>query len=766
MKLLRLLLLLSGFYSLSASAFEPFQVKDIRVEGIQRTEPGTIFSYLPIKAGDTLTEDKAAQAVRSLYATGFFKDVRLEAEGNVLVVSVVERPAIADIIFVGQKEFDKDKLRDALKQTGLAQGRIFDRSLLEKAEQELKNQYLSRGKYGVEIATTVTPLERNRVSITFIITEGPVAKIRDINIVGNKVFKESDLKDLMVLRPPGLLTWYSKNDQYSKQKLEGDLESIRSSYLNQGYLEFLIDSTQVAIAPDKRDIFLTLSITEGDKFTVSDIKFAGELLLPEAQLRKLLKLKKGDVFSREKLTESTKLMVDRLGDEGYAFANVNPVPDVDRVKKQVAFTLYVDPGRRVYVRRINISGNTTTRDEVIRREMRQLEGGWYSTDKLKRSKVRIDKLGFFSEVNVDTVNVPGSPDQVDIDVKVVERPTGNLLFGIGYSTAEKVILSGSVSQSNLFGTGNAVSLQVNSGAINKVYALSFTNPYFTDDGVSLGWDIYQRNVDSTSLSGVTPYKTSTTGTGLRAGVPITEYDIINYGLAVERTHVETFPNSPQQYINFVDEFGSTTTALITTAGWSRDGRDSAIYTRSGLLQRLNFEVAVPPADLRYYKSTYKADYWIPVGHENTLQLSGQIGYADGYGGKPLPFYKNYYIGGIGSVRGYETSAIGPKDSNGNALGGQSMLVANVEYYFPMPGLEKDKSVRLSVFTDAGLVSGTPGPSPPPTSSFEFNQTRYSVGLGLSWFSPVGPIKISVAKALNAQPEDRTQFFQFSLGTVF
>jgi len=764
MKLLRLLLLLSGFYSFSASAFEPFQVKDIRVEGIQRTEPGTIFSYLPIKAGDTLTEDKAAQAVRSLYATGFFKDVRLEAEGNLLVVSVVERPAIADIIFVGQKEFDKDKLRDALKQTGLAQGRIFDRSLLEKAEQELKNQYLSRGKYGVEIATTVTPLERNRVSITFTITEGPVAKIRDINIVGNKVFKESDLKDLMVLRPPGLLTWYSKNDQYSKQKLEGDLESIRSSYLNQGYLDFLIDSTQVAIAPDKRDIFLTLNITEGDKFTVSDIKFAGELLLPEAQFRKLLKLKKGDVFSREKLQESTKLMVDRLGDEGYAFANVNPVPDIDRVKKQVAFTLYVDPGRRVYVRRINISGNTTTRDEVIRREMRQLEGGWYSTDKLKRSKVRIDKLGFFSEVNVDTVNVPGSPDQVDIDVKVVERPTGNLLFGIGYSTAEKVILSGSISQSNLFGTGNAVSLQVNSGQVNKVYALSFTNPYFTDDGVSLGWDIYKRDVDSTSLNGVTPYKTSTEGTGLRTGVPITEYDTINYGLAVERTHVEIFSNSPPQEVTFVNEFGDNTNALIATAGWSRDGRDSAIYTRSGLLQRLNFEVAVPPAEMRYYRSTYKADYWLPIGHENTLQLTGQIGYADGYGGKPLPFYKNFYIGGIGSVRGYETASIGPKDSAGNSLGGQSMLVANVEYYFPMPGLEKDKSVRLSVFTDAGLVSG--GPGPPPTSNFEFSETRYSVGLGLSWFSPVGPIKISVAKALNNKFEDRTQFFQFSLGTTF
>jgi outer membrane protein insertion porin family len=772
MKLLRLLLLLSLFGSLPASAFDPFQVKDIRIEGAQRTEPGTIFSYLPIKVGETLTDDKAAQAVRALYATGFFKDVRLEAEGNVLVVSVVERPAIADITFTGQKEFDKDKLREALKQTGLSQGRIFDRSLLEKAEQELKNQYLSRGKYGVEIATTVTPLERNRVSLTFNITEGAVAKIRQINVVGNKVFKEGDLQDLMVLRTPGMLTWYSKNDQYSKQKLEGDLEALRSFYLNQGYLEFTIDSTQVSISPDKKDIYITVNITEGERFNVSDIRFAGELLLPEAELRKMVKLKKGHVFSREQLTESTKTITDRLGDEGYAFANVNPVPEIDRVKKQVAFTLYVDPGRRVYVRRINISGNTTTRDEVIRRELRQLEGGWYSTEKLKRSKVRIDKLGYFSEVNVDTVNVSGSPDQVDIEVKVVERPTGNLLFGIGYSTAEKVILSASIAQANLFGTGNAVSLQVNSGSVNKVYALSFTNPYFTDDGVSLGWDIYKRNLDSTELSGVTPYKTSTIGTGLRSGVPVTEYDTINYGLAVERTSVTVFPTSPPQYKQFVEDFGgpgateSTNNSLVATAGWSRDGRDSAIYTTAGLLQRLNFEVAVPPGDLLYYRSTYRADYWIPIGREHTLQLSGQVGYADGYGGKPLPFYKNYYIGGIGSVRGYETSAIGPKDSFGNALGGQSMLVANVEYYFPMPGLEKDKSVRLSVFTDAGLVSGTEGPSPPPTPIFDFSQVRYSVGLGLSWFSPVGPIKISVAKALNAKPEDKTQLFQFSLGTVF
>src|SRR5262245_31136978 len=605
------LLLLSSLYSLSAAAFEPFLVKDIRVEGIQRTEPGTVFSYLPVKIGDTLTEEGAAEAIKSLFATGFFKDVRLEAEGNVLVVSVVERPAIAQIDFVGQKEFDKDKLREALKHIGLAQGRIFDRSLLEKAEQELKTQYLSRGMYAVEITTTVTPLERNRVAINFNIAEGEVAKIHQINIVGNKVFSESDLLDQFSLTTPGLLTWYSKNDQYSKQKLEGDLEALRSYYLNQGYLEFALDSTQVSISHDHKAVYLVFDITAGNNHMLPNVNVAGELLLPEAELRKRIKLKKGDVFSREKLTESTKLIVDRLGNDGYAFANVNPVPDIDREKKQVAFTLYVDPGRRVYVRRINISGNTTTRDEVIRREMRQLEGGWYSAEKLKRSKQRIDKLGYFSEVSVDTVNVPGTNDQVDVEVKVVERPTGNLLFGIGFSTAEKVILSASVSQSNLFGTGNALSLQVNSGSINKVYALSFTNPYFTDDGVSLGVDLYKRNVDATALNSVTPYKTSTLGTGLRAGVPITEYDTINYGLAIEKTDVELFSNSPPQYVDFVNEFGETNTALIATAGWSRDGRDSAIYTTSGVLQRLNFEVAVPPAELRYYRATYRADWWIP-----------------------------------------------------------------------------------------------------------------------------------------------------------
>jgi outer membrane protein insertion porin family len=763
MKLSRLLLFISGFSSLTASAFEPFQVKDIRVEGIQRTEPGTVFSYLPVRVGETMTEDKAAQAIRSLYATGFFKDVTLEAEGGVLVVMVQERPAIAQISFSGNKEFNKETLQGALKETGLSEGRIFDRSLLERAEQELKTQYLARGKYGVRIETTVTPLERNRVAIQFNIAEGVVAKIQQINIVGNKAYRESRLLDLFVLRTPGILTWYSKNDQYSKQKLEADLETLRSYYLNQGYLEFTIDSTQVSISPDKKDIYITVNLTEGRKYRVSDVRFAGELIVPEAELKKLLRLKKGEVFSREKLTETTKLIVDRLGNEGYAFANINPVPEPDREKGEVAFTLYVDPGRRVYVRRINIGGNTTTRDEVIRREMRQLEGGYYSAERLQRSKQRVDKLGFFSEVTVDTVNVPGVPDQVDINVNVVERPTGNLLFGIGFSTSEGVILSGSVAQNNLFGTGNALSLQVNTGQVNTVYALSFTNPYFTDNGLGLGVDLYKRDVDSTSLE-VGSYKTSTLGTGLRFLVPINETDTINYGVAFEKTDITTFADSPEQYIEFVNDFGDSNTSIPLSAGWTRDRRDSVIFTSRGTLQNANLEVAVPPGELRFYRAQYTIQWYYPLFAENVLQLTGRAGYANGYADKPLPFYKNFYLGGIGSVRGYETASIGPKDSRGNALGGNVQVIGNAEYYFPFPGLQKDKSVRLSAFFDVGML----GDSSSDTGTLGVNsdQARASVGVALAWFSPVGPLKISYAFPLNDQPEDELQAFQFTLGTTF
>ena len=742
-------------YAPTAQGFEPFQIRDIRVEGIQRTDAGTVFSYLPVKVGDMMTDEKATQSVRLLFQTGFFKDVQVEADDGVLVIAVQERPAIASIDVRGSKEFDKKKLLEILRQAGLQEGRIFDRAILERAKQDLKNQYIARGKYGVDVQTTVNPLERNRVAVNFNISEGEVAKIRGINVVGNRLYKDKELLDLLVLRTPGMMTWYTKNDQYSKQKLSADLETLRSFYLNQGYLEFNIDSTQVAISPDKRDVFITINVTEGQKYRVTDVKLAGELLLPESELRSLLKVKKGDVFSRERLTESTKLITDRLGNDGYAFAQVNAVPEVDREKREVAFTMYVDPGRRVYVRRINIGGNANTKDEVIRREFRQMEGAWFSQAKVNRSKVRVDRLGYFSEVNIDNPAVPGTNDQVDINMNVKERPTGSVTFGAGVSSAEKIILSGSISQQNAFGTGNALALSLQTGRINRIVSLSYTNPYWTDDGVSRGFDVYSRRFNPSALRAAS-YITNTDGAGIRFGVPISELDSVNLGLALENADIQTFDNTAQRIKDYVNTFGSTNLGVIGTVGWARDGRDSTIAPTRGMLQRVTLESALPGGDLRYYKLGYKAQKYFPISRDTTLQVGGEIGYASGIGDLPLPFYKNYYAGGVNSVRGYATYSLGPRDEYGFAIGGPRLLLGNVEYYFPFPGAGKDNSLRLSTFFDAGMVDNT----------YSNQYLRYSVGLSLNWFSPVGPLKLSFGFPLRTEPGDRLQRIQFTLGTIF
>ncbi|NWG87589.1 MAG: outer membrane protein assembly factor BamA [Hydrogenophilaceae bacterium] len=762
--------LTAALISTQAQAFDPFEVKDIRVEGIQRTEAGTVFSYLPVKVGDTLTDDKAAAAIKALFATGFFKDVRLEVLEGVLIVQVEERPAVAQIDFVGMKEFSKDELKAGLKQLGLAEGRILDKSLLDKAEQELKRQYYNRGMYAVEVAARTSPLERNRVAVNFEVNEGDIAKIRAINIVGAKAFKEKDLLDLFALRTPGWLTWWTKNDQYSKQKLTADLESLRSHYMNQGYLEFTIDSPQVSITPDKQDIYITVNITEGEKYTVSGFKVAGDLPVAENELSALVSLKAGDVFSREKLNESVKKMADRLGNDGYAFANVNAAPEVDKEKRQVAFTFLVDPGRKVYVRRINIAGNAKTQDQVIRREMRQLEGGWYAADKINRSRERVDRLGYFKEVNVETPPVPGTTDQVDMNVAVEEKSTGSILLGAGFSSGEGLILSGSVSQNNLFGTGNRLSLQMNSGSVNTVYALSFTNPYFTQDGVSLGYDIYRRDTDTSNLDAVSTYSTSTLGLGVRLGVPINELDSINLGVAAEQYTLELNSSSPSNYIQFATDFGGTASGVTTNslrldAGWARDTRDSLTYPTKGYFQRAYGELGTPVGDLEYYKLSYQYQQYFPLGRTFTLLLNGEVGYGGGYGGKPMPFFRNFFAGGNTSVRGFDSGTLGPKDTLGNAIGGDKRLVGNAELLFPLPGSGKDRSLRMSVFMDVGAAFG-PYDAQGRYSEISFSDLRYSAGLGVTWFSPFGPLKFSLAKPINAKEDDKTQVFQFQMGSVF
>jgi outer membrane protein insertion porin family len=751
--------LVAALVATPARAFEPFVVRDIRIEGIQRIEAGTIFSYLPVKVGERMTDEKAAQAIRALFGTGFFRDVRLDVQGNVLVVTVDERPAIASIEFSGMKEFDKDAVKKSLREVGFQEGRIFDRAMLDQAEQELKRQYLGRGKYGVQVTTTATPLDRNRVAVTFSIDEGDVAKIRKINIVGNKAFKEKELLDQFVLTTPGLMTWYTKNDQYSRQKLQADLESLRSYYLNRGFLDFTIESTQVSITPDKRDIYIVGDISEGEIYTVTDVKLGGETLVPEAELRKLVTVKPGEPFSREKLNESTKAVTDRLGNEGYAFANANAVPAIDKDKRTVAFTIFVDPGRRVYVRRINIVGNVRTRDEVIRREMRQLEGSFYDAQKLQLSKQRIDKTGYFSEVEVETPAVTGTTDQVDVTVRVKERATGALLVGVGFSSVDKFIFQGSISQSNIFGTGNTFSFQANTGTVNKTVSMSFTDPYWTIDGVSRGFDLYRRAIDATSL-GIGNYKTTTLGGGLRFGVPFTEYDTLLFGVAYEDTKLQLDPVlSPQRFLDFQSQFGNQYSAVIETSGWVRDTRDSAIWPTRGRIQRGNIEVATEPGDLEYWKTTYQNQSFFAVTRDITLMVNGEVGTGRGYGGKPLPFFKNFYLGGVGSVRGYRAASLGPRDVDGASLGGNRKANASAELLFPFPGTGKDRSMRLGAFVDGGQVYGE-------EQGFTFKTWRYSAGLSFSWNSPLGPLKFSLAWPFHDQPEDRTQRFQFQLGTIF
>jgi outer membrane protein insertion porin family len=744
-----------------ADAFDPFVVRDIRVEGIQRTEAGTVFSYLPVKVGETMTEDKAAQAIKALFATGFFKDVRIEIENDVLVVVVEERPAIASIDFVGIKEFDKEALKKGLKEIGLAESRIFDRSMLERAEQELKRQYLSRGRYAVEITTTVTPLERNRVGINFAVDEGEVAKIRQINIVGAQAFKEKDLLDLFVLRTPNWISWYTKNDQYSKQKLSADLETLKSYYHDRGYIEFEIESTQVSISPDKKDIYITINVKEGERYTVSSVKLAGELILAEDELRKLVKIKPGEVFSREKLTETTKLINERLGNDGYAFSNVNAVPEIDKDKKQVAFTIFVDPGRRVYVRRINITGNTRTRDEVIRREARQMEGAWYDGEKINKTRARVDKLGYFDEVNIETPAVAGTTDQVDVNLNVKEKPTGNIMLGAGFSSAEKFVVSGSVSQNNIFGSGKHLSVNVNSGKINKTYALSYTDPYYTVDGISRGFDVYRRDTDPTSTA-IANYKTSSSGLGVRYGFPIAEDNSIGLGLSFDTTKVKTYANSPKRYIDFVNQFGSTNSTLLLNATWANDERDSLIYTTKGTLQRAYGEVGLPGGDLKFYKLNYQHQKFFPLTKDITLMLNGEYGFGDGYSGEPLPFFRHFYAGGIGSVRGFKSGSLGPHDAYPNhkdALGGNKRLVANAEFLMPLPGIGLDKSFRIGGFVDTGYVWAT-------SQKMRLSDLRYSVGVSIAWSSPFGPLKFSVGQPLKRKSGDQIERFQFQMGTSF
>ncbi|TFW23445.1 outer membrane protein assembly factor BamA [Massilia arenosa] len=757
----------SALFAGQAQAVAPFTVKDIRVEGIQRTEAGTVFSYLPVRVGETFDDTKAIAAMKALYATGFFKDIRLEEENGVLVVLVEERPAISSVEFTGTKEFEKDQLTKALKEIGVGEAKIFDKAAVDRAEQELKRQYLSHGLYGVKITTTITPIERNRVTVTFNVDEGEMSRIRQINIVGNKAFSDKELRELLQLTTSGWFTWYSKADQYSKTKLTGDIEAIKSWYLDHGYLEANVESTQVAISPDKKDIYLTINITEGEKYTVSGIKLEGETFGREDELRRLILLRPGMTYSGALLTQSNKLISDRMGTFGYAFANVNANPDINREKRTVAFTFMVDPGRRAYVRHMNISGNTTTRDEVIRREFRQFEGSWYDANRVKASRDRVDRLGYFKDVTVDTPEAPGASDQVDINLNVVERPTGNFMIGGAFSQAEKFTFTTAISQANFAGSGKTLGLELNTSRYSRTIAFSEMNPYFTDDGVSRSFEVYHRTTRP-PLINIGSYTVKQNGGRLTFGVPFSEYDTVFFGIGAEHTTIETDDSSPLRFKQWVVDYGgpasgigkASTDSFPLTAAWARDSRDSAVTPSIGRYQRANFEIDLF-GNSKYYRAVYEHQWYRPLTRWMTLALKGEADFGHGLRGNRYPIFKNFYAGGIGSVRGYESSSLGVVDPNsyGDALGGSTRVIGNAELQFPFPGSGQDRSLRWFLFSDAGQVYQE-------GERIRLNQLRASAGIGISWISPVGPLKLSYAKPLNPQFGDRLERFQFQMGTGF
>jgi outer membrane protein insertion porin family len=753
-----------------AHAFEPFVVRDIRVEGIQRTDAGTVFGYMPVKVGQQFTEAEATEAIRRLYGTGFFSDVKIETDNDVVVVVVQERPTIASVTFNGMREFDSKAITKSLMQVGFGEGRVFDQSMLERAEFELKEQYLSKGKYGVEVTATATPLPRNRVGVSFDVFEGEVAKIRQISVVGNKAFSEGDLLDLFQLSTPGWLTWYTNSDKYSREKLEGDIETLRSFYLDQGYLEFSVEPPQVTISPDRKDIYITVTIHEGEPYKVRNVKLAGNLLGLDSEIKNLVQVKEGETFSAAQANDSSKAITDYLGELGYAFANVNPNPTLDRAKHEADVTFYVDPSRRVYVRRIQIGGNTRTRDEVVRREMRQEEAAWYDSGDLKISRDRIDRLGYFNEVNVSTDPVPGSPDQVDVNVDVKEKPTGMINLGVGYGSSEKAILSAGISEDNVFGSGTNLTLQFNTSKSNRAVVLSHTDPYFTKDGISRTTSAYYRVTEPYETnSGDGDYRVKALGLGMNFGVPISEYDRIFLGGTFEHNQIDLYNNSPQAYRDFVDQYGDSTNALIFNAGWSKDTRDSALAPTKGSYTRLKADVST--LDLQYYMLTAQQQYYVPLGRSYTLAFNGMVDYGFSYGSKDFPVIKNVYAGGIGTVRGYDGSSLGPRDSlTGDYLGGARRIVGNAQLYLPFPGASKDRTLRWFLFADAGQVSAGSGmrcSGGEPGSEVEDPcGWRFSAGIGLSWQSPLGPLQLSYARPLNSKSGDDLQSFQFQIGTGF
>ncbi|GAB3507679.1 outer membrane protein assembly factor BamA [Pseudoxanthomonas daejeonensis] len=794
-----------------AQSVEPFTVSDIRIDGLQRIAAGTVFTYLPVERGETLDQSGAGDTIRALYKTGFFEDVRVDRQGDILVITVTERPAINKLTLTGNKDIKTEDLLKGLQDIGLAEGETFDRMSLDRVLQELTRQYNNRGKYNVQITPTVSQLDRNRVDVTIDVKEGKAAKIRHVNLIGTETYQNEEILSAWESRESSWLSWYRRDDQYSREKLSGDMEKLNSWYLDRGYIDFNIDSTQVSISPDKRDMYLTASVTEGEVYTISEIKVTGDTILPQDQIERLVIPKAGNTFSRVLLELTANSITNTLANIGYAFAQVNPIPTTNREDRTVAINLQVIPGPRVNVRRVSFKGNTRTSDEVLRREMRQFENAWFSQAAIDRSKIRLQRLGYFETVEVETPAVPGTNDQVDVVFNVKETTSGSFVFGLGYSQLAGMTASIQLSQNNFLGGGNRVSVEAQRSDYMQRYAFSYLNPFFTDEGVSLGYNLWWRELDYSDFN-TAQYNSTNAAAQAVLGLPITENSSVSLLFGIDSNQIQTYPGStPQSIVDYVNAIGQNTFhAWRSELGWARDTRNDYFMPTAGMYQRVGLETTLPGSTVEYYKLNYEfSKYWM-LHPAFVLRTGLDLGYGDSYGndqvralcftpgsyvdsngdgvidtyvpGPPpsepclpsspdydktvtatgLPFFENFYAGGTRSVRGFRDNTLGPRSEpiggyRGQPLGGSLKTVGQIEMVFPR--LFDSKAARVSAFVDFGNVYDG-------WDNFDANELRASAGVALLWRAPVGPISISYAYPFKKKDGDEIERLQFTFGGGF
>lgn len=771
------LLALALVLALPAHAAEQFTVADIRVQGLQRVSAGTVFNLLNVNVGDTIDEIDGRSIIRSLFQAGYFSDISIGRDGNILIITVVERPAIDSIELEGNKSIESEALLAGLRDGGLAEGEIFRRSTLERVDLELERQYVGQGRYGASIDSTVTELPRNRVAIRIEIEEGDVAKVRHVNVVGNSVYPDAELLELFELKLPGLISFYTNDDRYSREKLSGDLERLESYYKDSGYVNFRIDSTQVSVNPDKSDVYVTVNVDEGKKYEVAEVELAGELNdVPAEALEALVLVFEGQTFSQALVTASEERITTALGNAGYTFANATGIPSVNEDDETVDVRFFIDAGQRAYVRRISFRGNVVTQDEVLRREMRQFEGGWASTAQIDLSKVRLERLGFFRSVAVETPAVPGTEDQIDVEFTVEEQPSGSISATLGFAQATGLILGAQYQENNVFGSGNSTALSVSWSQFQQAVSFNFFDPYFTVDGISRGFNVFVRetNFDERNIA---RFQTNAYGTGLNFGYPISEVERISFGANVEFTDITEGVFPSLEISEFLREEGDSFLNFSVTMGWSQSRLNRGLFPTRGSSQNLSFEVTVPGSDMQFYRLRYEGQRFFPLNRIFTIRAHTELGYGDAYGDTgSMPFYEHFFAGGFGSVRGYQVNTLGPRATQSpndpfvrrpQPFGGNTLITGGLELLFPMPFVDDKTQFRPLLFLDVGNVFNTECPD---VSTFcsepDVDELRYSVGLGVTWLTGLGPLTFGIAHAFNDGPLDQTEFFQFELGRTF